>query len=195
MKGIRFNASWERRLSTISSLATLILVLVVLETIAKVSRFDSGIIALRIGLVIFVGITSALFFIRGYSITTDAVQILHFGWTTSLKIKDLSGIERVPLGAMSGIGLFGIWGIFSFTGIARNSTYGVHSRYLTNRLHAVALKFGEKTVMISPDDPEEFINLLRSYLKQKAAYRDAPCGAPSHTTDRTDRVTSGSAAY
>ena len=165
----QFGASWEKRLSTISSLTTLILVLVVLETIAKVSRFDSGTIALRIGLVIFVGITSALFFIRGYSITTDAVHILHFGWATSLKIKDLTGVEKVPLGATSGIGLFGIWGIYSFTGIARNSSYGIHRRYLTNRFHAVALKFGKKTVVVSPDDPEAFIKLLRSYLEQKRA--------------------------
>jgi hypothetical protein len=169
MNGIRFNASWERRLSVISSLTTLILVLVVLETIAKASLFDSGTIALRIGLVIFVGITSALFFIRGYSITTDAVHILHFGWATSLKIKNLTGVEKVPLGATSGIGLFGIWGIYSFTGIARNSTYGIHRRYLTNRFHAVALKFGKKTVVVSPDDPEAFIKLLRSYLEQKRA--------------------------
>lgn len=164
MNEIRFNASWERRLSIISSLATLVLVLVVLESIAKASRFDSGMIALRIGLVIIVGITSVLFFIRGYSITTDAVQILHLGWATSLKIKDITEVEKVPLGARGGIGLFGIWGLYSFTGIARNSTYGIHRRYLTNRLHSVALKFGRKTIMVSPDNPEEFIKEVKARL-------------------------------
>jgi len=165
----QFGALWEKRLSTISSLATLILVLVVLETIAKASRLDTGMIAFRIGLVIFIGIVSVLFLIRGYSVTNDAVQILHFGWATSLKIKDLTEVEKVPFEAMNGIGLFGIWGIFSFTGIARNSTYGIHRRYLTNRFHAVALKFGSKTIVVSPDDPGKFINLLRTHLEQKAA--------------------------
>lgn len=164
----QFGASWEKRLSTISSLTTLILALVVLDTIAKASRLDSEMIALRIGLVLFIGITSALFLIRGYRITNEAIQILHLGWATSLKIKDLTDVELVPFEARNGIGLLGIWGIYSFTGLAQNSAYGIHRRYLTNRIHAVALKFGKKTVVVSPDVPEKFIKLLRSHIGQKA---------------------------
>ena len=166
MKTIQFGASWERRLSVISALATLILVLVVLQTIALSPKFDSNTISWRIGLVIFIGVSSALFFIRGYSITADSIQIHHLGWITSLKIKDLKSAEPAPLEVMSGIGLCGIWGIYSFTGIARSSAYGMHRRYLTNRSNAVALKFGGKTVLISPDDPKKFIKSLQSHLEQ-----------------------------
>ena len=164
MNSTQFKATWDRRLSVTSALVTLIFVLVVLQTIALSSRLDAEAITWRIGLVIVLGLSSALFFIRKYSVTSDFINIHHLGWSTSLKIQDLTEIEKVPIEGKGGIGLFGIWGVYSFTGIARSNAYGFHKLYMTNQRHAVALKFGKKTVLLSPDNPEKFIAILQSRL-------------------------------
>lgn len=156
-----FSTSWDKRVKTVSGLVTLVLVGVLLETFARLDRFSSQIIALRIGLVVLIGITSISWFIRGYTITSDSILINHPGWTTKLDLKKLSSASRVPVGAYAGIGLFGVWGAYSVTGIAYSSTYGLHRRYLTNRWNSVVLKFGDKVVLVSPDNPDEFIGLLQ----------------------------------
>ena len=174
MNKIQFGASWEKKLSTISSLVTVILILVALETVGKASRFDSETIALRIGLAALIVLNSIFCLIRGYSITPDTIEINHIGRAKKFKIRDITDIEKVPLGARNGFGLCGIWGIYSFTGIAINSTYGIHKRYLTNRSNAVALKFGKKTVVVSPDDPDRFIQEVQG----KIAYSSEPTRQP-----------------
>jgi hypothetical protein len=119
-------------------------------------------------LIIMLVLVALLFLIKKYRITSDQIIIHHPGWNKSFNIKDLTDVEKVPEAAKKGIGLFGIWGIGSFSGIAKNRRYGIHTVYINNSKNAVALKFGSKTVILSPNHPSDFIHLLQEKLNERS---------------------------
>jgi hypothetical protein len=53
--------------------------------------------------------------------------------------------------------LFGNGGFFCFAGWFRNSKLGVYRLFGTDAKLAVVLRFSDKTVVITPDDPQKFV--------------------------------------
>lgn len=48
-------------------------------------------------------------------------------------------------------------GLFAFVGNFHTSDLGAYRAYVTDGMKAVVLKFTDKTIVVSPDEPEEFI--------------------------------------
>lgn len=100
------------------------------------------------------------FMIRGYVITDDAILIRRLFWTTRLERAGLKSAESVP-GAMSkSLRTCGNGGAFSFTGWYWSKSLGFYRAFVTDLNRTVVLRFGSRTVVISPDDPEGFASEL-----------------------------------
>ena len=132
------------------------------------AQLETGSLTWRMVLIILLVLIAMLFCIQKYSITSEHIIIYHPGWNKSFNIKELTDVEKVPPVSRKCIGLFGIWGIGSFSGIAKNRRYGIHTVYITNDKNAVALTFGSKTVLLSPNHPSDFIHLLQEKLNEKS---------------------------
>lgn len=52
--------------------------------------------------------------------------------------------------------LCGNGGMFSFTGWYRNRALGVYRAFVTDLKSTVVLKFAKRTIVVSPERPEEF---------------------------------------
>ncbi|MFT3783246.1 MAG: helix-turn-helix domain-containing protein [Nibricoccus sp.] len=104
---------------------------------------------------------SLFFGVNGYSIRQGKLLVHRLGWATKFDLAQLSGFEANPHAMMGSIRLFGNGGIFCFHGYFRNAILGRYKAYVTNPALCVVLEFGERKIVISPDDPQTFVEALR----------------------------------
>ena len=98
-----------------------------------------------------------LFTIRGYTLTSDAILVHRLLWKTQLPLTGLQSAEFTP-GAMRGsLRILGNGGLFSFSGVFRNKTLGTYRAFVTDLRRTVVLRFAERTIVISPSEPEDFV--------------------------------------
>lgn len=103
----------------------------------------------------------ALFFmIRGYELHDDRLEIRRLLWATRVP---LAGLERAwhdPRAMERSIRLFGNSGLFSITGLFQGREIGRYRAFVTNPRHAVVLRIGRRTVVVSPANPQSFLDAL-----------------------------------
>jgi hypothetical protein len=161
-----FNAPWSKSLIVASTFATLVcfgvaFALWTLPADPAFERFRSwlGLLPLTI---IFI---CALFVIRGYSLTHEALLIDRLFWTTRVPLEGLQAVQFDPTATHRSIRTFGNGGFFSFTGYFRNKQLGAYRAFMTDRRRAVVLRFRSTVIVISPDRPEEFVSTISQYAR------------------------------
>jgi hypothetical protein len=58
------------------------------------------------------------------------------------------------------IRVFGNGGLFSFTGLYQNKRLGSYRAYVTDDKRTVVVRLKEKTIVISPEFPDEFVRTI-----------------------------------
>lgn len=99
--------------------------------------------------------------VNGFSIKNGQLLVHRLGWATKFDLARLSGFEVNAHAMMGSIRLFGNGGLFCFIGLYRNAVIGRYRAYVTNPANAVVLEFGERKIVVSPDDPQAFVETLR----------------------------------
>ncbi len=170
-----FKAPWGKFLIVMTSIALTILLGCVVTGFFGII----GIITIRLdeyyllwNLLMFgipgITIISTLFLmIRKYEIQGSKLLIHRLGWK---KVIDLSNIETVkadPKAVNSSIRLFGNGGLFAFSGIYRNKELGNYRIFATDFKNNVVIKTSEKTYVITPENPETFVEKLKSLIKNR----------------------------
>ena len=100
------------------------------------------------------------FVIRGYVITGDAILIRRLFWTTRLERAGLMSAEALPNVMRKSIRTCGNGGGFSITGWYWSKPLGFYRAFVTDLNRTVVLRFQRRTVVVSPEDPEEFVRDL-----------------------------------
>jgi hypothetical protein len=100
------------------------------------------------------------FMVRGYVITDKAILIRRLFWTTRLDRGDLISAESVPKAMGKSLRTCGNGGGFSFTGWYWSKSLGCFRAFVTDLNRTVVLRFATRTVVVSPEDPEEFAGEL-----------------------------------
>ena len=103
---------------------------------------------------------AAAFSVRGYSVLEGCVHVHHLGWSTKFELTELSSVEAVPGATMGSVRTFGIGGLFSFAGRFHNQILGSYRSFATNEYNSVVLDFGGKKVVLTPDEPQEFVEAV-----------------------------------
>lgn len=153
-----YRAPWSSSLITISIVFTILLLFILL-----VGFLNSGsqLLPTSIPLVILIG--PALFTIRGYTITPDAILVHRLLWKTPLPLKEIQNIQYQP-DAMSWLNIhtFGNGGLYSFSGFFRNDALGDFRAFVTDPHRTIVLRYPSRTVLVSPGSPEEFVREIKS---------------------------------
>jgi hypothetical protein len=156
-----YQAPWGRSLIVISSL------LVVLS-IASVVGIPMIFVSVPPGLVFLAQWTLPVivlgclpFMIRGYAITDDSILIRRLFWTTRLDRAGLKSAEAMPKVMNKSLRTCGNGGGFSFTGWYWSKSLGFYRAFVTDLNRTVVLRFGKRTVVLSPEDPEDFVSELK----------------------------------
>ncbi len=149
-----YKAPWSAPLIIISSLAT---VLCCGVTIA-IFWSSRGTVTWQALLPAAIVCGAALFVIRGYTVTSEAILVHRLFWTTRLPLADLQSAKFEPDAIRWSIRTFGNGGLFSFTGYYWNKTLGAYRAFVTDPRRTVVLRFPKRTVVISPAAPERFVH-------------------------------------
>jgi hypothetical protein len=151
-----YKAPWSASLIVVSSLATVLCAGMAIDFILSGDSALPWIASLP--LAILVG--GALFTIRGYAVTADAILVRRLFWTTRLPLTGLQSAQFEPDAMRGSIRTFGSGGLFSFSGSFRNKGLGAYRALATDLHRTVVLRFPSRTVVISPAAPEEFIHYV-----------------------------------
>lgn len=100
------------------------------------------------------------FMIRSYQVTDGAILIRRPFWTTRLDLAALKSAEVVPDAMRKSLRTCGNGGVFSFTGWYWSKALGGFRAFVTDLHRTVVLRFDNRTVVVSPDAPEEFAREL-----------------------------------
>jgi len=149
----KFDAPWSRTLIILSWLITLLCVGISAVIVWKSGELWSWAAVLPV----FILVCAAPFAIRGYSVDADAILVHRLFWATRLPLAGLQSAQYQPNAMHSSIRLFGNGGLFSFTGLFRNKALGNYRAFATDLHRTVVLKFAVRTIVISPEQPEAFV--------------------------------------
>lgn len=109
----------------------------------------------------------ALFCVRSYTVTPEAVLIERLLWSTRLPLGGLQLAQREKPSWWCGIRI-GNGGFYSFTGWRWNPRLGFYRVFVTDPNQAVSLRFAKRLVILSPSEPDDFVQEVMSCAAKAA---------------------------
>ena len=157
-----FNAPWGRSLKLATGLCLAIvfgifLVGLVIEP-KNVAYWRIGMLWIPTGLLV----VSYFFSIRAYEILESKILVHRVGWKSTIGLADLESVQVDPTAMSKSIRLFGNGGLFCFAGIFRNHKLGRYRAFATSPKNSVILRFPNRTIVVTPEDPNGFTELIKS---------------------------------
>lgn len=108
----------------------------------------------------FVG--SAFFKIRGYDLTASHL-VVRYGFSgSSFPLSEISGAEYKPGALRRSTRSAANGGMWSFLGSFSSPDHGEMRVYVSDAERTVLLRMPQKKLVVSPDDPERFIQAIQS---------------------------------
>ena len=165
-----YKAPWGRTLIVISSIVTILCVGASVMTLVFLRDLNPALIAsglLPVGILL----GCLPFVVRSYTITDDAILIRRLFWDTRLERAGLKSAEVVPNAMKGSIRTCGNGGGYSFTGWYWNKRLGFYRAYVTDLKRTVVLRFSVRKIVISPDEPKEFVKTIFASLETRVPPR------------------------
>jgi hypothetical protein len=103
---------------------------------------------------------AALFVVRGYVITPEAILVKRLLWNTRLPRAGLASAKFSPASTRGSIRTWGNGGFYSFTGWFWCQELGNYRAFVTDQTKIVVLRYPDRTIVVSPGEPEEFAREL-----------------------------------
>lgn len=173
----RFAAPWDRRLTVLTWVGSVILVgasiLVCYEGLRREPTTPVGVAMAAFAAVPMLAfILSALMGPRGYRVAAEGLVIERWVAPISIPHASIRSVERISGDRLSGsIRTLGSGGLFGYYGRFRNRALGSYRMYAT-RSDDLVLVLSDAPYVLTPDSPERFI----AALNRARAAADAPGG-------------------
>ena len=159
---ITFNAPWGRSLKLATGLCLVIVfgifLIGILVEPKNVAYWRIGMLWIPGGLLI----VSFFFSIRNYQLLESTLLIQRIGWKSTIDLTDLKSVQVDPTAMSKSIRLFGNGGLFCFAGIFRNNKLGRYRALATSPKNSVILRFPNRTVVVTPEDPDGFAEMIKN---------------------------------
>ena len=160
-----FRAPWGRALAGISLLVAVICVVAAVSLLivphpTTPRAVPFWIKDLAAGLLLALVVGAALFTIRGYTITPDAILVHRLLWKTRLPREGLLSATSQTQAMQGSIKVCGNGGMFSISGWFWSKKLGVFRAYATNLNCTVILRWEKRTAVVSPENAVEFVREL-----------------------------------
>jgi len=146
-----FFAPWSTRLKVTTGVFAAVLIVAAVAAAGWGSAVVVGIL-----------VVAAAFAIRGYSVMDGKLMIHRLGWSNKFDLSELTKVEVNPGATLGSLRTMGIGGLFGFVGHFYNEILGSYKAYATNEFNTVVLVFGSETLVVTPDDPEAFVEAVKA---------------------------------
>jgi hypothetical protein len=107
-----------------------------------------------------IALVAATFAVRGYSVRDGKIMVHRLGWANKFDLAKLSSVEVSPGVTMGSVRAMGIGGLFGFFGYYRNEILGLYRAFATDEVHSVVLDFEGNKIVVTPDDPQAFAEVV-----------------------------------
>jgi hypothetical protein len=163
-----YKAPWSRPLWLTSVASSVFcLSLAALNFAGGFGRIAVGPVGRWIGLALIATVfLSALFTVRSYSIGGGNLLIQRLFWTTRLPLSGLMTAAVENLAFSQCLRACGNGGMFSFSGWYWCRPLGFFRAYATDCRRTVVLRFVKRTVVVTPERPEEFVQEITRQAHQ-----------------------------
>jgi hypothetical protein len=162
---IQFDAPWSRTVRNTTVLSLVILALPLLAAIIAPAKPPLWGIALLIALPLLIVAETFAARVRGYTLTEREI-IVHRGfWDTRLPLDGLRSVSGDAEAMYGSARVFGNGGLFSITGRYWNRKLRWYRAYATDQSRAVVLRYADRTIVITPHDPQQFIMRAGTFIK------------------------------
>jgi hypothetical protein len=148
---VHFRAPWSAKLRAFTA--------GFLAIVALVAAFTPPLPSL---LIVGIALLTALFSVRGYTVRDRTLLVHRLGWATKIPLAGLRSAVPEPDATMGSIRLLGVGGAFAFAGRFRNEILGTYRAYATDAALAVVLDFGDERIVVTPDSPVRFAEVVRA---------------------------------
>ncbi len=155
-----YKAPWGKLLIVSSVLVTLLCVGASVGTPLMLGKLVTPSITAASWLPLVVIVGCLPFVVRSYTITEDAILIRRLFWDTRLERVGLKSAEIQPDAMKRSIRTCGNGGGYSITGWYWSKSLGFYRAYVTDLKRTVVLRYSMRTVVLSPDEPEDFVARL-----------------------------------
>jgi hypothetical protein len=156
-----YHAPWGALLKLMTAASVSLLTGIALFGIFAIPRHNAISIVAMIVFPLIIIVGSALFTIRGYVLTPEALLIQRPGWNSKLELSDLLSAEVDASAMARSIRTFGNGGMFCLAGYFRNNKLGSYRALATDPKRSVVLRFKNRTVVVTPDRPEDFVARIK----------------------------------
>lgn len=157
-----YPAPWGVSLKAISGVTTLLLIGVAVIGLLTGPRGNWIWILSMVVIPLSILLITALFTVRGYALTPDALIVKRLVWNTEIPLQGLQTIEADSNAMEGSIKTIGNGGLFSFSGSFRNKRLGSYRALATDMRRCVVLKFEQQVIVITPDKPQAFITQVKA---------------------------------
>ncbi|MFA5293687.1 MAG: PH domain-containing protein [Phycisphaerae bacterium] len=156
-----FTAPWGTLLKILTAVLTIILIGI--SYIGFSSGRQGSIVTIFVPLAIL--IISSFFIIRGYILTDNTLLIQRLGWNTKINLSELKSAEIDPTAMAKSLRTFGNGGMFCFAGLFYNKKLGSYRAFATDFKKAVILRFPNRTIVVTPNEPEKFVMKIKEFSR------------------------------
>ncbi|MBI5590853.1 MAG: hypothetical protein HY881_10260 [Deltaproteobacteria bacterium] len=111
---------------------------------------------------------TAIFTIRGYVLTLDALLVRRLAWNSRVGLSGLQSAEVDPEAMSGSIRTCGNGGMFCFSGTFNNNRLGTYRVFATDPKRSVVLRFSDRTVVVTPDQPDDFVTRINQLCGKSA---------------------------
>jgi hypothetical protein len=160
-QNVAFGAPWGTPLKSMTAVSIAILTGIPLIGISSGPRENVGWILVMVVMPLAILIIAAFFAIRGYLLTPQTLFVQRLGWKSKIDLTDLASAEPDPDAMAKSIRTCGNGGIFCFAGFFHNRKLGSYRAFATDRKRSVILRFPGRTVVVTPDRPDEFVETIK----------------------------------
>jgi hypothetical protein len=120
---------------------------------------------------------------RGYTVSGGSIRVRRLIGDACIPLADIREARPSKASDLTGaVRLFGSGGFFGYYGLFHTSGLGKSTWYVTNQDRAVIVIAGGKTALFSPDDPDGFLDAVRTEAPLPVSMGAAPAfesAAPS----------------
>jgi hypothetical protein len=107
---------------------------------------------------------SLLFMVTGYAVEGTELHVDRLLWSTPISLRGLDRTWIEPAVCKGSVRVFGNGGLFSFTGLFYSKWLGRYRLFATDISRSVVLILPARVVVITPAQPETFIEHVRQSL-------------------------------
>ena len=156
-----FAAPWGLSLKLVSAFSVIILVGLPIFGLLNYSHNHNTWLLGIVLLPLIILVSAVFFMIRGYELSNNYLIVRRLGWETKVELNGLQDVEINPDAMRRSLRTFGNGGLFSIIGKFRNKLLGSYRAFATDPKLAVILRFSDRVIVVTPDSPSRFAELIK----------------------------------